>query len=205
MARRVVFWAAESDSQAEGTSSIWKTSALTRRLFALVVMYVGSKTLLAAILAGRAGVIGAPAKSTKRSGALRLREGRVLGAGGAGAGFLAAGFRVAGVLGTVAFFVAGLALASLRALPLAVFLGGGESSTSSLRLRLLEDGEARFAAILAVGVGSGETGSIAASVAMVGTDSTAASVAVVKFDPTGGFSGRDEADLSKAPGDSETG
>jgi hypothetical protein len=58
---------------------------------------------------------------------------------------------------------------------------------------------------LAVGVGSGETGSIAASVAMVGTDSTAASVAVVKFDPAGGFSGRDEADLSKAPGDSETG
>lgn len=162
--------------------------------------------------------------SSKRSGALRLREGRVL---GAGAGFLGAGFRAAGVLGTEAFFVVGLALTLLRALLLAVFLGGGESSTSSSpssRLRLLEGGEARFAVMLEVAVRSGEsdslaasgvvvetgstassvavleTGSMAASVAVVGTGSMVASIAVVEFDPARGFS----ADVVEAPGNDET-
>ena len=95
-------------------------------------MNTGSKTLLGPFLMGRAFGVGF-SWGSKRSGALRLRDGRELvGAGAAffagiffGIGFLGAGFR-----GEAAFFVAVL----LFAVPFVFVarLGGGVPKASSL-------------------------------------------------------------------------
>ena len=103
-------------------------------------------------------------RSSKRSGALRVRDGRELGSsGGAAVGFCAgvffsfAGFLGADVLGAAAFFVAVLLLAGLFAF-LADLLGGGvpkasssSSSFSSLRARFGLCLGARLAPMLDVG------------------------------------------------------
>ena len=103
-------------------------------------------------------------RSSKRSGALRVRDGRELGSsGGAAVGFCAgvffsfAGFLGADVLGAAAFFVAVLLLAGLFAF-LADLLGGGvpkasssSSSSSSSRARFGLCLGARLAPMLDVG------------------------------------------------------
>lgn len=110
-------------------------SAFTRRLVELVVMKTGSKTLLDPFLVGWALGVVFSSKSSKRSGALRLREGRDLVGGGATA-FLGAGFFGAGAFLAVATpFVLPFALLTTR------FGGGvpkaGSSSSSSSSRALL--------------------------------------------------------------------
>ena len=89
-------------------------------------------------------------RSSKRSGALRVRDGRELGSsGGAAVGFCAgvffsfAGFLGADVLGAAAFFVAVLLLAGLFAF-LAGLLGGGVPKASSSSSSSSYSSRARF-------------------------------------------------------------
>jgi hypothetical protein len=123
------------------------------------VMYTESKTLLfAGVLVAAGALTGfASCRSSKRSGALRFRDGRVLGGGG-GAVFFAAGF-------FGAFFALAFALTGLAA-----FFGGGESdSSSSLRVRVLS-GCARFLAmfdVVAIEVGSSVSASTEVDVIVV--------------------------------------
>lgn len=111
-------------------------SAFTRRLVELVVMKMGSKTLLGPFLVGGAFGVVFSSKSSKRSGALRLREGCDLVGGGATA-FLGTGFLVAGFFRVGAFLGAALPFALLAA----CFGGGvpkaGSSSSSSSSSRAL--------------------------------------------------------------------
>jgi hypothetical protein len=94
-------------------------------------------------------------RSSKRSGALRLREGRVLGGVDRGVAFFATGFFAAGFFGAgfVSVFF-GAAFAFAFALDeLAAFLGDGEpSSLSSSRLRFAVGCGVRFFAMLDVDV-----------------------------------------------------
>jgi hypothetical protein len=109
-------------------------SALAKRLVELVVMKIGSKTLLGPFLFGRAFGVGFSWTSSSRSGALRLRDGREL--VGAGAAFLAGVFLGIGFLGATfrgeaAFFVTILPFAVIFVL-MAARLDGGVPKASSL-------------------------------------------------------------------------
>jgi hypothetical protein len=116
---------------------------------------MGSNTLLGPFLLERDLGVGFSSRSSKRSGALRFREGRELGGGGATATFFAGVFFGIAFLGAAVFFVTVLLFAALFVL-LAVLLGGGvpkaspSSSSSSRALFGLCLG-ARFAPRLDVG------------------------------------------------------
>tara|TARA_R110002003_G_scaffold214_14_gene16114 strand:- start:6613 stop:7047 length:435 start_codon:yes stop_codon:yes gene_type:complete len=103
-------------------------------------MNTGSKTLLGPFLTGFDLIGLASWRSSKRSGALRLREGRLLGGGGGGAAFFTAGRFEAGFSADT-FFGAGLDFPFAFAFGLdeaVAFLDGGEpTSWSSSRLRFL--------------------------------------------------------------------
>jgi hypothetical protein len=129
-------------------------------------MKMGSKTLLEPFWTGVSLIGTASWRSSKRSGALRFREGRVL---GGGVGRLVAAF-FAGLRGA-AGLVFGLGFALVVAV---VFLGGGESSSwSSSRARLAAGFGASFLDILAV-VEVGVWGSATASVAVAELESLVA-------------------------------
>jgi hypothetical protein len=112
-------------------------------------MNVGSKTLLPPFLMGSAFGSLVSVMSTNRSGALRLREGRLLGGSGGGVAFFVAGFFGAGFV--IVFFGAGFAFAFALD-ELAAFLEGGEpsssSSSSSSRIRFDVGCGVRFFAML---------------------------------------------------------
>jgi hypothetical protein len=111
-------------------------------------MKTGSKTLLVPFFAGSSLIGCTSSKFSKRSGALRVREGRLLGGGGGGgAGFFDAGFFGTAFFAT-GFFGAGFAL-DFALDELAAFFGGGEpSSLSSSRSRFVGSCDARFLAVL---------------------------------------------------------
>jgi hypothetical protein len=93
----------------------------------------GSKTLLGRFLFERALGVGFSWKSSKRSGALRLRDGREMAGIGASFAevFFGNGFLGAGFLEEVAFFVAVLPFAVVFVFVVAR-LGGGVPKASSL-------------------------------------------------------------------------
>jgi hypothetical protein len=106
-------------------------------------MKTGSKTLLAPFFTGSCLIGFTSSKFSKRSGALRFREGRLLGGGGGGAGFFGGTFFATDLFG--AGFAFAFALDELAA-----FFGRGESSSSSSRLRFIGGCGARFFAMFDV-------------------------------------------------------